>query len=78
VSLKKGIWRISANTKDEQQDIERKGNFSAHLFEALKLTIQVLQRVKDSANLLEISKSFYQKIDQEKQERFSLFFFLSI
>jgi hypothetical protein len=67
--FEKGIWRISANTKDEQIDIERKGSFGSHLFESLKLLIRILENCKDSSNLIEISRAFYQKIDQEKIEK---------
>lgn len=61
-----GIWRISSNTKEEQQDFERGGSFSNHLFNSINLLIDMLTRTRDSTNLIEISRSFYQKQDPEK------------
>ncbi|CAF0778497.1 unnamed protein product [Brachionus calyciflorus] len=62
-----GIWKISSNTKEEQQDFERAGSFSNHLFKSTLLLVEVLEKTNDRANLLEISRIFFQKLDPEKK-----------
>lgn len=61
-----GIWKISSNTNEEQEDFERAESFSNHLFKATVLLIEVLEKSGDRFNLLEMSKMFYQKMDAEK------------
>ncbi|RNA38515.1 calcineurin-binding cabin-1 isoform X1 [Brachionus plicatilis] len=62
-----GIWKISTNTNEEQQDFERAGSFSNHLFKATLLLIEVLEKTGDRCNLLDMSKMFFQKLDPEKK-----------
>ena len=58
----KGVWRIS-NT-----DFEREGSFFQHLFECVKLLIEILEKTGDQSNLTELSKSLYQKAEQDRYE----------
>jgi len=55
-----GIWSIP-NT-----DFEREGSFFQHLFEIIRLLIDVMKCTSDSSNLIELCKALYQKPDADK------------
>lgn len=60
-----GIYRIS-NNSNKDQDLERGGSFFHHMFETIKLLIEVLERTNDFTNLIELSRCLYLKPDQER------------
>lgn len=60
-----GIYRISSNS-NKDQDLERGGSFFHHIFEAIKLLIEVLERTNDFTNLIELSRCLYLKPDQDR------------
>ena len=64
-TLSKGIWRIS-NNSNKDQDLERGGSFFHHLFQTVGLLIDILDKIDDFYNLLELSKCLYLKPDPEK------------
>ena len=61
----KGIWRIS-NNSNKDHDLERGGSFWNHLYQVVRLLIEILVKTTDAYNLIELSKCLYQKPDNDK------------
>ena len=61
----KGVWRISNNSKKDQ-DLERSGSFAQHLFEVAFFVVDVCDKTNDHLNLIELSRTLYQRPDQDK------------
>lgn len=49
------------------QDLERGGSYENHMFQVVKLLIELLQKTSDLGNLLELSRGLYAKSDTERQ-----------
>jgi hypothetical protein len=57
-----GIWRNS-----NCPDIERGGSFYHHLFEIVRLHIEILDKACDSSSLIELAKCLYLKPEPDKK-----------
>ena len=49
------------------QDLERGGSYENHIFQVVKLLVELLQKTGDLANMLELSRGLYVKSDTERQ-----------
>ncbi len=64
-NFNKGIYKISNNSIIDE-DLERSGSFAQHLFEIIRLLIEIFDKTDDHPNLIDLSKAFYQRLEQER------------